>query len=421
MTLEDLSRWRRLGRPIPLDVPDKIPIFLRRYTPDPKASTKRGAGRTALLIHGASANGDTFLVPHGGLMRYLRGEGWEVWTLDWRGSHDVVDGLRRDPDWSTNECPRFNLDRVSEQDFPTALRCIRETLDKERGGGEKSPIDVVAHCFGAGAFAIALARGLVEDVDNVVLNTLGLFYEVPWDGWVKAEDFLIEKIVGDRPKHRAIDPRKFDQWPPVMRRTYEAWPRSWLCEGESEADRVFRRLSYMFGQPYLRERLAAGVHERMLGALFGGMHLGLYLHAGQMVRRGFAAPLDAADVIDRPRLGARFPRRVPIVEANGYLDVTHFLRHRITLITGAQNRLWHRDSIDLMYEWLRSNGCRHVDKHVLPNYGHQDLLWGEAARGDVYPLIQGGIEGKPLEHFPPERSGEVALVPEPTTLPRRAV
>jgi cholesterol oxidase len=398
MTLEDLARLRDEGQRIALPVPDGFPLFLRRYGPDPQVRT----GRVVLLIHGASANGETFLVPHGGLMHFLRRRGWDVWTLDWRGSHDVVDALPDKPNWLEAECPLFNLDRVSEQDIPCALELIRQTLEKEGSGRPNVPIDVVAHCVGSGTFAIALARGLVKCVGNVVLNTLGLFYEAPWDGWVKAEDFLIEKLLGYRPTHRAIDPRRFDQWPQVLQDTYKKWPPSWLPEGKSEADLVFRHLSYMFGQPYIRDRLASGVHGPMIKELFGGMHLGLYLHLGQLVRRGFAAHLDAPDVIDRPRLGERFPGSAPIVRENGYLDVTHFLCHRITLITGAQNRLWHRDSIDLMYEWLRSNGCRreHVVKHVLPNYGHQDLLWGETAPVDVYERILKGISAD-------------ALVPEP--------
>jgi hypothetical protein len=67
------------------------------------------------------------------------------------------------------------------------------------------------------------------------------------------------------------------------------------------------------------------------------------------------------------------------------------------LIAGARNRLWHRDSIDLMYEWLRSNvpaGARKpsIKKHILPDYAHLDLLWGPNAREDVYELIKDSLD-----------------------------
>ncbi|HEY3496206.1 MAG TPA: hypothetical protein VGK73_16015, partial [Polyangiaceae bacterium] len=69
---------------------------------------------------------------------------------------------------------------------------------------------------------------------------------------------------------------------------------------------------------------------------------------------------------------------------------------RITLVTGAENRLWHRDSVDLMYEWLRNEAAPSklggtAVKHVLPGYAHQDLLWGARAERDVYPLILAGL------------------------------
>ena len=63
---------------------------------------------------------------------------------------------------------------------------------------------------------------------------------------------------------------------------------------------------------------------------------------------------------------------------------------RITLITGAKNRLWQRDSIDRMYEWLRRPARaedKQVVKHVLRGYGHQDLLWGKNSKEDVYKKI----------------------------------
>ena len=77
-------------------------------------------------------------------------------------------------------------------------------------------------------------------------------------------------------------------------------------------------------------------------------------------------------------------RYLDLIEAGG----------RVTLITGALNRLWHRDSIDLMYEWL----CRGVPlgpgklvKHILPTYGHQDLLWGRKSTCDVFPKIAAAL------------------------------
>ena len=58
---------------------------------------------------------------------------------------------------------------------------------------------------------------------------------------------------------------------------------------------------------------------------------------------------------------------------------------KVTLITGDLNQLWHRNSIDYMHEWLRrGSSSEKFQKHVIPGYGHQDLLWGQNATNDVY-------------------------------------
>jgi hypothetical protein len=357
-----------------------VPLELCRFGPE----DGRGA---VLLVHGASASRDTFVVPDGGLVRYLGQNGFDVWTLDWRGSHRVVERVLAAPADRDEEYPSYTIDQVAELDFPLALRAMRRELGKSKS------IAVVAHCFGSGAFAVALARGQAEGVTNVVLSTLGLFYETPWDGWVKAEDYILERVLVQAEDYRAVDPRKLESWPPALAEAYALWRAAWPPDGTSPSDLLLHRLTFMFGAPYAKEVLAPGIHDAGLGGLFGPMHLGLYLHAGQMVRRGYADRFNAPDVIDRARL-AKSPTQFG--PSRGDLKPEHFADKRLTLLSGAQNRLWHRDSIDLMHEWLLGevrpkSGGRRARKHVLPNYAHQDLLWGRNAEKDVYGVIRDAL------------------------------
>jgi hypothetical protein len=112
---------------------------------------------------------------------------------------------------------------------------------------------------------------------------------------------------------------------------------------------------------------------------FGPIPLAMFVQGAKNLRRGFAgfAASDARDIrlIDLSALAA-FAR----------LD-------RITLVTSDRNSLWNRDSIDRMYEWLRRDvPADKLAKHVLPRYGHQDLLWGELASRDVFPKIHEGLK-----------------------------
>ncbi|HEY3499719.1 MAG TPA: alpha/beta fold hydrolase, partial [Polyangiaceae bacterium] len=348
-----------LRRSIPVD---NLELELCRFGPE-------SGRRAVLLLHGASASRDTFLVPDGGLVRFLGEHEHDVWTLDWRGSARVVTQVlqRSPPDSRDEEYRRFTLDRVGQVDIPRAVEAVLELT------GNKS-LSVVAHCFGAGACAVAIAQGNLHNVHHVVLSTLGLFYEAPWDGWIKAEDFVLERVLAHSPDCRAIDPRDAERWPEDMQRAYGKYPRCWLPSGDTPADEILRRLTFMFGQPYPAEVLAPGIHGSMLNELFGGMHIGLYLHAGQLLRRGYAAPFDQPDVIDRTRI-TRHHAKLEQAELwpprTNYLEPEPFRDKRITLVTGAENRLWHRDSVDLMYEWLRNEAAPSklggtAVKHVLP-------------------------------------------------------
>jgi hypothetical protein len=214
------------------------------------------------------------------------------------------------------------------------------------------------------------------NVRSLVLSALGLFYAAPWDGCVKVQDYIIEQILERKPGKPTVDiSAPTDVFPPPMNDSYARWPRTLRIDCGCE---VCRQITFMFGHPFLEQSLAPGIHDdATLAHLFNHMHLTLYRHCGQNLRRGMYAELDASEdllelePVKKPN-AARFTMPV-------------------TLVTGAQNALWHRESVDRMHEWLRSNGRRDSVKHVLPAFAHQDLLWGTKAAGEVFPLIRDGL------------------------------
>ena len=110
------------------------------------------------------------------------------------------------------------------------------------------------------------------------------------------------------------------------------------------------------------------------------MPLVAYMHCVQNLRRGWTARWDADDA------------DITAIEKSGRLAAGEY---HVTLITGNENQVWHRDSIDRMYEWLlrvlEPGAHRRVHKHVLPRYGHQDLYWSVNAEEDVYKKIDAGL------------------------------
>ena len=102
----------------------------------------------------------------------------------------------------------------------------------------------------------------------------------------------------------------------------------------------------------------------------------MYVHGARNARRRWAAGFECAND-DVELLAGRTSR-------DGFNRL-----ESITLITGAKNQLWHRDSIDRMNEWLRRS--RRSEKVIVPDYGHQDLLWGRRAREVVFDRIVRGL------------------------------
>ncbi len=342
--------------------------------------SKRGSP-AVLVLHGGNSSSLTYTAPAGGLAGYLHEQGVDVWLLDWRASPFVVDPLLAGPVLRGSEAKErelFNLDLAAERDVPAALAVVRAAIGD-------APLAILGHCLSGAVVAMATARGMLDpfDVGSVILLTLGLFVEVPWNGWLKAEDFILERILHERPDCRGIDPRASDNWPGPMKTAYQGWPSAWL----PKKPELLRALAFMVGLPYTPERVAPEFRTPDVAKYFGTMHLGIYLHAGQIVRRGFCGPLDAPDVIDRLRLHRHNPSRAAQVD----LRPEPFRKRHVTLIGAADNRIWHRDAIDLMYEWLRNNRCSDSVKHMFPGYALQELMWGLRAREQVFPKIGAGV------------------------------
>jgi pimeloyl-ACP methyl ester carboxylesterase len=365
-------------------VVDGLQLRLRRVGPTPR----RGA-KAAMLVHGANSGSVTFLVPNGGLARYLVERGWDVWLLDWRGSPFVVEPLlRAHPDPSPREIEEerrlFAFERAAA-DVREGLRFVRAEI------GPDACLSVLGHCVGGGITSVAMALGGIDpSVENVALSALGLFFEVPWDGWVKAEDFVLERMLATEPGCRAIDPHARSPWPRDMETAFRRWPKAWFEEATSPEVSLLNRLSFMVGKPWSPPRIDPSIDHRILQDVFGSLHLGLYLHCGQNVRRGFSAYFGELDVLDRARLEAG-----PVEErVRDHLVPEGFRNRNITLLTTAQNRVWHRDAMDLMYDWLMAEARpTRVSKAVFPTHGLQELFWAKNAREETYPTIERALAG----------------------------
>ena len=398
---------------------DGVRLQLRRYLP---AGVQRPSFATpVLLLHGASANHKTFLVgSHDGLAGWLFSNGFDPWLLDWRGS-GLLDRTKNE-----DVAPReYNFNAAAEYDVPAAVERICRELSSDGDGG-KPRLAVLGHCMGGGILAEAVARGHLETlpVDRIVLLALGLFYETPIDGRLKSDERLLEQLVTESdatPALRFINPTVKeadgdgftldDAWHPTLENLFRQWPGRLKFHPDNHSgsaaqrccNEMCDRIAFMYGMPYHHHNLIDDVHgivdahgkntlPPILGDQFGAIPLHMYVHAARNIREGQATFYTKEEP----------PRPAGATMLDQAARARFQALKSVTLVTGALNRLWHRNSIDLMYEWLgRGTAGRETGrfkKRVFAHYAHQDLLWGRRSAADIFPTIGQGLRNdEPVE------------------------
>jgi pimeloyl-ACP methyl ester carboxylesterase len=341
---------------------------------------------TVLLVHGASASSNTFKHPHGGLVGFLEEQGCNVYTLDWRSSMRTVPLLMADSSRVALRRPGlFTLD-ASTEDLQLGLSFVVQDVN-ERGteGPELSEKDVriVGHCIGGALVAQAVTEERCR-TERIVLTTLGLFFKVGVEGWIKGNDSVLDELLTNAENQQNVISAGAAtaarlKWPDSLEDRFRFWLETGLHHG---CARPFcERIAFMYGMPFrVDDMMDLHDSEGGLESQFGEMALATYAHCLRNLKRGWAAPFDAS-LAAQDRYVSQSSRK-------------KFAGRRVTLITGNENQVWHRNSIDLMSEWL-GNGPNipglTIKKHVLTKYGHQDLYWSSKARKEVYPLIAGGL------------------------------
>lgn len=334
--------------------PDGVEIRLARY--------RGGSKGPVLVVHGAGVWSGMFLLPtvdeH--FTHYLVKNGYDAWLLDWRASTRLP--LRQ-----------FTLDQAAENDFPAAMRLIRE---RTRAGS----VQAVVHCAGASAFFMALAAGLLPEVRCVACSQIALHYDVP-----PATEIKCMLNLGDVFQNVGIDYLSATEDPrhPLFQRLFGDLVD--LIHHECNST-VCHRITFMYGHLYRHERLNTATHDR-LAEQFGKCNMTAFRHLAQIVRRGTAAKFDYGAEENLKRYGS--------AEPPSYVRPEH-LRIPITLVSGELNQCYLPVSTQRTYEWLRGvNDPALYHRYVVPGYGHIDNFIGAAANRDCYPLFLAQLEACP--------------------------
>ncbi len=326
------------------DTDDGATLRLTRY--------QGGSKGPVMLVHGLGVSSLAFSTDliDTNLTEYLYAHGYDVWLLDFRSSIELPYARTR-----------YTADEVARYDWPAAVQTVRD----ETGAAD---IQVVAHCYGAITFSMAMLSGL-QGVRSAVCSQVGAHLSFVPVSRVKSGLHLDSLLAGLGVKSLSLYTDSNDDWLNRMfNRALELYP---MAKHEHCNNPVCHRVTFLYAPIYKHEQLNANTHDN-IHELFGVASISNFEHLGVMTRARKIVNAKGEDV---------------------YLPHVKRMAIPIAFIHGAENELWLPDSTRQTYEWLcEANGKEFYSRSLIPHYGHIDCIFGKNAALDVYPLILKHLE-----------------------------
>lgn len=330
---------------------DKKTLRLTRYNNN-GAATKG----PVLLTHGLGVSSLIFTIDtiDTNLLEYLVERGFDCWLLDFRASIDLPYARER---WTGDDCAKF--------DYQPAVDLIRQVT------GAPS-VEVVAHCFGSTTFVMSMLGGYLSGVRAAVISQIATDVVVPFFpqrflAYLRAPA-LFDMLKIDAVNARAVKEDGF------AHRLADALIRVAVPFQREERSRnaTSNRITALYGQLYETDQLNAMTFESGLPEMFG------------------EANIDAFKQL------ALIARKTVLADANGedaYMPFLERLAIPICFVHGAENACFLPESTARTVEKLIArNGSRLYERHVIPNYGHIDCIFGKNAASDVYPKMYAHLD-----------------------------
>jgi cholesterol oxidase len=324
---------------------DGVQLRLTRY--------QGGTKGPVILSHGLGVSSLIFSIDTIGtnLLEYLFAHGFDVWLLDYRASIDLPSSYTQ-----------FSGDEIATQDYPAAVNKVREVTSAES-------VQMVAHCFGSTTFFMAMLAGL-QGVRSAVCSQIATNIVAPTMTRIKTGLHMpsVLDALGVDSLNAYVDTNA--KWyEKLYDRALELVPMQ-LEERCNNA--TCHRITFMYSNLYEHDQLNEATHEA-LHEMFGIANTASFEHLAELVRKGH------------------------LVAANGeevYMAHLDRLAIPISFIHGAENNCFLPESTELTVKLLgEKNGSKLYTRHVIPNYGHIDCVYGKNAVNDVYPFILHHLEG----------------------------
>ncbi len=327
------------GEVYPLQTADGVALRLTRY--------RGGSKGPVLLIHGLGVSSKIFSLDtiDTNLLEFLYERAYDVWLLDFRHSIELPAAQQRS-----------NGDAVAHYDIPAAVAMVKAIA-------KCASIQVVAHCFGATTFSMALLAGL-RDVRSAVISQVATHYVGPPLTQLKTALYLPNALdalgVQSLSAYRDTNANWFEHLYDTALRLY---PQTFDDRSNSAVD---KRIIFMYGQLWELAQLNTATHDT-LHETFGVANIEAFEHLGMLMRKGHAVNAAGEEV---------------------YLPNAANMAIPIRFIHGEKNQTFLPESTAQTVKFLSAtNGAQLYDRIVIPDYGHIDCIFGKNATHDVFPFI----------------------------------
>ena len=304
-----------------------------------------------LLSHGLGVSSLIFAIDtiETNLLEYLYADGYDCWLLDYRASIEL-EHVR----------DQFTADMVAERDYPAAVDFVRVATGRPS-------VQMVAHCYGAMSFAMAMLGGL-QGVRSAVISQIAAHADVPFFpqrllAWLRAPDLM--KAMGVE----LLDARATGQRDRLSKAIDDAIAFAYPFRADNRSRSVTsRRITALYGPLYELGQLNQATLDAM-PEMFGKANISAFRHLSRIARAGHVVrPDGSGDYLADSRL-RKFA--IPTLFVHGALN-------RTFMPSGTAKT---------MEALARVNGPGFYERVVIPGSGHLDTIFGKNAASLVYPHI----------------------------------
>lgn len=330
------------------DTADGKTLRLTRY---------RGGGKgPVILSHGLGVSSLIFAIDtiESNLLEYLYAGGYDCWLLDYRASIDLP-----------YVHDQFTADDVADHDYPAAVDYVRART-------HASSVQMVAHCYGAMTFAMAMLGGL-EGVRAAAISQIAAHADVPFFpqrmlAYLHAPDLMhlagVRVLDARAQAHRDLLARAIDDGIGV------AYP---FRSDNRTRSVTSRRITALYGQLYQLDQLNQPTLDAM-PEMFGKANIAAFRQLARIARKGHVVRADGGDHLVSNAALRRFA--VPTL-----------------FVHGALNRAFSPSGTVKTREALaRVNGAELYERVEVADTGHIDCIFGKNAVRTVYPAILHHLE-----------------------------